>query len=231
MAIAACGPAGDAGWVGPGGAAASATLLVRVHEVLAAAGLSLPDLDAIAFGAGPGAFTGLRTACAVAQGLAFGLDRPVLAIDSLALVAEDTGWHDGAPVWVAADARMDELYAAAYRWDGAGWALWSPDTAPALVPLDVLAARWSAQPPARVAGSGLRAFGDRLPTGNAELCPVEHDRAAALRRCALQAWSRGAAVDAAQALPVYLRDKVALTTEERAAAAAARAAAAGVPTT
>ncbi|MEP7282928.1 MAG: tRNA (adenosine(37)-N6)-threonylcarbamoyltransferase complex dimerization subunit type 1 TsaB, partial [Rubrivivax sp.] len=180
MAITACGPAGAAGWVGPGGAAASATLLVRAHEVLAAAGLSLPELDAVAFGAGPGAFTGLRTACAVAQGLAFGLDRPVLAIDSLALVAEDTGWHDGAPVWVAMDARMDELYVAAYRWHGTGGVGWRPETAPALVPLDVLVARWAAQPPARVAGSGLRAFGARLPTGGAELRPHEHDRAAAL---------------------------------------------------
>ena len=79
------------------------------------------DLDAIAFGAGPGAFTGLRTACSVAQGLAFGATLPVLAVDSLMVVAEaareaaDAGDGSGPfDVHVAMDARMDEIYAAAY---------------------------------------------------------------------------------------------------------------------
>ena len=72
-----------------GGAAASARIVPAVQALLAQAGIGFPALDAIAFGAGPGAFTGLRTACAVAQGLAFGAGKPVLALDSLMLVAED----------------------------------------------------------------------------------------------------------------------------------------------
>lgn len=104
-----------------GGAQASARLVPEVQALLARAGLRMAQLDAIAFGQGPGAFTGLRTACAAAQGLAFGLGKPVLAIDSLMLVAEDArGQGAGDDVWVAMDARIGEIYAAHYRWgDGA----------------------------------------------------------------------------------------------------------------
>ncbi len=221
MAVAALGPAGVARWNGPGGAAASATLLPRVRAVVAEAGLTLDDVQAIAFGVGPGAFTGLRGACAAAQGLALGLGVPVLAIDSLEVVAEDAPWRDGT-VWVAMDARMDEVYAAAYRWAGDGW---QAETAPALYTLAALAGRWRAQPPRVVAGTAPAAFGDRLALGGAALHGVEHDRAAALLRCAQRAWTAGAALDPADALPLYLRDKVALTTAERAAQRAARAAA------
>jgi tRNA threonylcarbamoyladenosine biosynthesis protein TsaB len=218
MAIAACGPAGEAGWAGPGGAAASAGLLPRVHEVLARAGLGLRDLDAVAFGAGPGAFTGLRTACAVAQGLAFGLGCPVLALDGLAIVAEGAPWRDG-PVWVAMDARMNEIYAAAYHPVEGGW---TADPAPAIYTLPALSADWLAAPPQRVAGSAIAAFAGRLPFGDAELQPVESDRAAALLRVARRAWARGEGIDPALALPMYLRDKVASTTAERVAERAAR---------
>jgi tRNA threonylcarbamoyladenosine biosynthesis protein TsaB len=208
-----------------GGARASSRLLPLLHELLAQAGLTLHALDAIAFAAGPGAFTGLRTACAAAQGLALGADnKPVLALDSLAVVAEDAR-AQGAPVhalgWVAMDARMDEAYAAAYRWQDGRWrgeqaaALWSPEA---------LAARWAAEPPAWVAGSALGAFGDaRLATvGGATLrLPHMQDRAAALLALARQAWDGGEALDAAQAQPRYVRDKVALTSAERAARTAA----------
>lgn len=211
MAVAAAGPAGPACWCGPGGAAASAGLLPRVQAVLANAGLTLGEVEAVAFGAGPGAFTGLRTACAAAQGLAFGLGVPVLALDSLAIVAEDTPWRRGL-VWVAMDARMDEVYAAAYHWAGNTW---QAASAPALYTLPALRACWAEVPPSQVAGSALAAFGARLPTGTAACQPQPVDRAAALLRCAQQAWRAGRAQDPAAALPVYLRDKVALTTAER----------------
>ena len=101
-----------------GGPAASARLLPLIAELLAAAGLRHADLQAIAFGRGPGAFTGLRTSCAVAQGLAFGLGLAVLPLDSLMLVAEDARAATGcSEVAVVMDARMDELYAARYRFD------------------------------------------------------------------------------------------------------------------
>ena len=117
--------AGDLRWtrVVEGGARASSRMLPLALEGLAACGLGVRQLDAVAFGAGPGAFTGLRCACAVAQGLAFGAGIPVVAVDSLMLVAEDAraalSSEQHALLWVAMDARMDEVYAAsassAYR--------------------------------------------------------------------------------------------------------------------
>jgi tRNA threonylcarbamoyladenosine biosynthesis protein TsaB len=202
-----------------GGARASSRLIPLVLELLEAAGLSVPMLDAIAFGQGPGAFTGLRTAAAVAQGLAFGAYKPVLALDSLALVAEDAAPEapPGTHVWVCMDARMDEVYAARYRRTAHGW---HAEEAPALWPWAALAAHWQAishsHPPQAIAGSALLAFADRwtLPSGPT-LHPQESDRAAALARCARQAWLQGPRLDAANALPLYLRDKVAQTTAER----------------
>lgn len=228
MALALCWPQGCLTRVEAGGAQASAALLPLAGAMLAQAGLVYQDIDAFAFGAGPGAFTGLRTACAVAQGLAYATQRPVLPLDSLMLVAEDAmpsprsdiDIEIDSDLWVAMDARMDEVYAAAYRRDGAAQA-WQVRAAPALYTLPALAALWAARPPAAVAGSAIEAFSDRLPLGAARLHAQEGDRAAALARLARQAWQRGAGIDAAQALPIYLRDKVALTTDERALRAAA----------
>ena len=214
--------AGERQWLADeaGGAHASQRLLPLAFDLLARAGLKLGELDAVAFGRGPGAFTGLRTACSVAQGLAFGAGLPVLALDSLALVAEDVfAQHDAAALrlWVAMDARMDEAYAAAYRRAAGGWLV---ERAPALWPVAALSEVWRREPPACVAGSALVAFGARLPSGSALRIGAPHDRAAALARLAYASWQRGEAVDAALALPLYLRDKVALTTAERQAAAA-----------
>jgi tRNA threonylcarbamoyladenosine biosynthesis protein TsaB len=207
---------------GPGGAQASAGLLPQAHALLRQAGVDLRQLQAIAFGQGPGAFTGLRTSCAVAQGLAFGLGCPVLPLDSLQLVAEDalaqavdcSGMPpDGCELAVAMDARMDEAYAARYRRSGSGWQVLD---APALYTLPALAQAWSLRPPAWVAGSAVTAFAGRLPLPPAAQCvPVERSRAAALARLAVAAWGAQAAIDPALALPTYLRDKVALTTAER----------------
>ena len=203
-----------------GGAQASATLIPAILALLARAGVRLRDLDAIAFGRGPGAFTGLRTACAVAQGLAYGAGKPVLAIDTLLAVAEDArGAASELDVWVAMDARMDEVYAAHYRF-GAG--AWSVLDAPMLTTPDVLNARWRTQPPMCVAGSALAAFEDRLAAGDARRVPDALPRAAAMLPLARALWAQGGAVDAAHALPLYLRDKVAQTTVERDAIRAAK---------
>ncbi|MDE2566639.1 MAG: tRNA (adenosine(37)-N6)-threonylcarbamoyltransferase complex dimerization subunit type 1 TsaB, partial [Burkholderiales bacterium] len=167
LLLGAHGPAGSFVRQLPGGAAASAALLPQAQALLACAGLALADLDAIAFGRGPGAFTGLRTACAVAQGLGFGLGLPLLPIDSLLIVAEDAR-AQAAPatpeatfdVGVAMDARMGEVYAGRYRWAGGRWQVLQP---PWLGGPAELAAAWAAAWPQALAGTALQACGDRLP--------------------------------------------------------------------
>jgi tRNA threonylcarbamoyladenosine biosynthesis protein TsaB len=201
----------------PGGALASTTLLPCIRALLGQAGLALSDLDAIAFGRGPGAFTGLRTSCSVAQGLGFGLGRPLLPVDSLLIVAEDAraqAAQEGADfdVGVAMDARMDEVYAGRFRWAAGRWQTLDPA---ALYTLPALATHW-AEPPRWLAGSAISAFGERLRLPEAlPRLPAQRQRAAALLRLAQQSHDDGDAVDPADALPLYLRDKVALTTRER----------------
>ena len=223
-------PGGARCVVEPGGPLASARLIPALMQLLADAGTTLAGLQAIAYGQGPGAFTGLRTACAVTQGLALAHDTPVLPIDSLLIVAEDARVQAaaGAPPgpapdpargqdwWVAMDARMDEVYAAAYHHGPQGW---QTQVAPQLWTLPALAARWHAAPPQRLAGSAIDAFAGRLPWGSAALWPQTQDRAAALLRLAQAAWAQGRSVPADQALPLYLRDKVAFTSAERLALA------------
>ena len=206
-----------------GGAQASATLIPAILALLAEAGVTLRELDAIAFGRGPGAFTGLRTACSVAQGLAYGAGKPVLAIDTLLAVAEDARrGAEAFDVWVAMDARMDEIYAAHYRFDGGAW---SVREAPLLITPDALNARWHLEPAQHVAGTAITAFGARLAWGDAAPHPEALPRAAAMMPLARALWVQGGAVDAAHALPLYLRDKVAQTTAERDAIRAAKEAA------
>jgi tRNA threonylcarbamoyladenosine biosynthesis protein TsaB len=203
-----------------GGARASQRLLPLVFELLHAAGLQAAQLDAVAFGRGPGAFTGLRTATSVAQGLALGIGCPVLPIDSLMIVAEGARVRRAVgSLWVVMDARMDEVYAGAYVF---GNERWQVRHEAALLTLPALHALWQADPPRAVAGSALAAFGERLLCGSARrIDDAGADRAAALARLARAAWARDEMTDAAQALPLYLRDKVALTTAERGAARAA----------
>lgn len=198
-----------------GGAQASATLLPTLLALLDEAGLALAGLDAIVFGAGPGSFTGLRTACSVAQGLAFGARTghpggvPVLPVDTLLAVAEDARHRHGAVQVVAAlDARMDEVYAGRYchaqdRWTREGdFALLAPEA------LQV--------PPGwQLAGNAGAAYGPRLGTAAPGLAALPS--AEAMLRLAPQLLADGAAVPAEQALPRYIRDKVAKTTAERAA--------------
>jgi len=209
-------------WSGPGGAVASAQLVPRIRELLGRADIGLGDLQAVAFGRGPGAFTGLRTATAVAQGLAFGASLPVLALDSLLIVAEAAraamlDGHHNSPaldVQVAMDARLEEVYAGSYRYSDGRWSTLAP---PALFSAETLNAVWSGARPCIVVGSALSVLGDRLRCGAARRLRPCGDRAAALMRLAQQAWSEGRLLsDAAQALPLYLRDKVASTMAERA---------------
>lgn len=200
-----------------GGAQSSASLIPGAMDLLALADVRLSQLDAIVFGRGPGSFTGLRTACAVAQGLAFGADVPVLPVDTLLAVAEEARVLAGVtdqPLTVLAllDARMDEVYSAAYDWDGRQWTLRTP--------LQVGAPEQVALPQAArvlLAGNAFDVYGDRLPAG--ERMPAL-PTAAALLRLAPALWAAGQAVPAEQAMPLYIRDKVAQTTAEREAAKA-----------
>jgi tRNA threonylcarbamoyladenosine biosynthesis protein TsaB len=203
-----------------GGALASATLIPAILQMLDKAGVALRELDAIVFGRGPGAFTGLRTACSVAQGLAFGAAKPVLPVDSLLALAEDAR-RNAAPqrVWALLDARMNEIYAAQYAFDGGRWDVLD---APMLTTPDALNERWHREPPNVVAGNALGAFGERLVTGAAERAPDALPRARALLALAPALIEHGALVDAALALPLYVREKVAQTTAERDAARAAK---------
>jgi tRNA threonylcarbamoyladenosine biosynthesis protein TsaB len=194
---------------GPGGALASAALIPAIQALLARAGLTLEQLDAIAFGRGPGSFTGLRTAAAVAQGLGFGAGVPVLAIDTLLAVAEEAHGQTGeARIVALLDARMDEVYSAGYeRQDGQ----WIVRQAPALGrPEDVVVpAGWA------LAGNALELHQARLPSAARRVAALPTARA--LLRLAPQELAASGPHDAVHAIPLYIRDKVAQTTEERAA--------------
>ena len=194
---------------GPGGAQASASLIPAVQGLLAEAGLALRSLDAIVFGSGPGSFTGLRTACSVAQGLALGAGLPVLPVETLLAVAEEARHRSGARQVVALlDARMDEVYAAAYAWHAGQWRREGPMQ---LLPPQavVVPAGWT------LAGNAFDAYGARLPAGAARVEAVP--TAEALLRLAPGLLAAGEGRPADAALPVYIRDKVAQTTQERAA--------------
>jgi len=204
---------------GEGGAKASATFLPTIMRMLADASVQVADLDAIAFGRGPGAFTGLRTACSVAQGLAFGSARPVLPIDTLLAVAEDARIGDGPTrIWAVMDARMREIYAAQYAYREGEWQVLD---APMLTTVERLHAIWETTSPEVVAGNALQAFPIELDPAGARCAPDAMPRAVGMLNLARALAAQGGAVDAAAALPLYLRDKVAETTVERAARAAA----------
>jgi tRNA threonylcarbamoyladenosine biosynthesis protein TsaB len=200
---------------GPGGARASSTLIPAIQDLLARSGLRLADLDAIVFGRGPGSFTGLRTACSVAQGLAFGAGVPVLAVDTLLAVAEDAYQRAGMEQVVAVlDARMDEVYSAGYLRDAGRWRLQGETRLSS--PEAVFVPEGCA-----LAGNAFAAYGARLPAAadRIEALPT----AAALLRLAPMLIAAGQAGPAGSATPLYIRDKVAQTTAERAAARAATA--------
>lgn len=196
-----------------GGATASTDLLPTITALLAQAGAGLRDLDSIAFGQGPGAFTGLRTACSVAQGLGFGIARPLIALDSLLAVAEDARrGAESLDLWSVMDARMGEIYFAHYQFAAGRWTTVHPA---ALITPEDLNALWSSDPPHHLAGSALKAFADQLHVGAAVCHPDALPRAQALLTLAGLGWAQGRTVPAEAALPVYVRNKVARTTAER----------------
>jgi tRNA threonylcarbamoyladenosine biosynthesis protein TsaB len=208
---------------GPGGAAASSTLIPAILALLDEAGLALDALDAIVFGRGPGSFTGLRTACAVAQGLAFGARQgagmPVLPVDTLMALAEEARFQQTAllpgsgPLTVTAllDARMDEMYVQSYEFNSGtctsikGCELIRPEN----LVLDAATGLY--------AGNVFGVYAGRLPAAlAARPCIDAYPSATALLRLAPGLAAAGHCVAAELALPLYVRDKVAFTTEERA---------------
>jgi tRNA threonylcarbamoyladenosine biosynthesis protein TsaB len=206
------------------GAVSSTRLLPAIRELFDEAGLALADCDAIAFGSGPGSFTGLRTATGVAQGLAFGLNLPVVPIGTLLVCAESARLHDPSTtrVLAALDARMDEIYWADYAWDDAQREWRTVQTAS----LDAPERLVLPDVPFTLAGNAAAAFGERLPAVAAarsvdgEALP----HALPLAYAALRAFHAGRTVPADQAAPEYVRDKVAQTTAERIADKAAKSA-------
>ncbi len=197
---------------GAGGAQSSSQLLPAVRALMAEAGLAFTELDAIVFGRGPGSFTGLRTACAISQGLAFaassqGQQVPVLPVDTLMAVAEDARLQHGCTqVLACLDARMDEVYSAPYAFADAQWLL---QTELAVgPPQDVMAIDGFT-----VAGNAQAPYGERLLPA----LPHVHamPTASALLNLAPALLAKGRAVAAQDALPLYIRDKVAKTTAER----------------
>jgi len=186
-------------------------VLPMLERLLGQRGLRARELDAVAFGAGPGAFTGLRIACGVAQGLALARGLPLLGVSTLEAVAEESGARRAL---VCLDARMREVYYAALERTPDGWreAIEAQCVAPATAPL----------PPGEGwlgCGNGFQAYGEalqgRLGGALAGVSPQAHPSAVGVARLAAPQLAAGRGVDAALAAPRYLRDKVALTKQER----------------
>ncbi|MDD5176933.1 MAG: tRNA (adenosine(37)-N6)-threonylcarbamoyltransferase complex dimerization subunit type 1 TsaB [Sterolibacterium sp.] len=188
----------------------SERLLPWINQLLAEAEITFADLDAIAFGTGPGGFTGLRLACGVAQGMAFGLDLPVLAVptlEALALAAYAGGTER---LFACLDARMNEVYCAAYQiQDGMLEAIQEAMVVPPQRAIAPAGVGWIG------CGDGFIAYPEMLASSLDEVRPHVWPTAAAVARLAAPRLACGQGVDAGLALPLYVRDKVALTTTER----------------
>ena len=186
------------------------------EQLLADAGIARAQLDAIAIGRGPGAFTGVRLAIAIGQGVAFALDRPVLPVSTLAALAYPGACDaPGHGVLAAIDARMGEVYTGAFAWrDGTLHALVDEALhAPGAIPAPVGADAWHGVGTgfAALDGELARSLGARLDTIDAGALP----HAAAVARLGAAAYARGEAIAAEQIEPAYLRNNVALTLEQQ----------------
>jgi tRNA threonylcarbamoyladenosine biosynthesis protein TsaB len=202
------------------GNASSELVLPQIQALLNSANIKLSDLDGIAFGAGPGAFTGVRVACGVAQGLGFGANIPVVGVNTLLAVAQASGADK---VIVCLDARMGEIYHAMFERRENGWQeiaetkVCKPEASPILAsgasPKIVYGKGWVG------AGSGWAVYGDilreiyaqNLVHVNAEITPT----AEAILQLAMPTFAAGKAKPASEAMPIYIRNRVALTTLER----------------
>lgn len=187
--------------------------LPAMQRLLGDAGIALQDCDAIAFGCGPGAFTGVRTACGLVQGMAYGADLPVVPVVTLeAMALAAAAQHGDADFLCLLDARMKEMYAAVCRVRNQTVTVM---IAPVLTAIDAaLLSDWLAQYPSLVLALGP---GLDVPEAAAS-CPLVHARphAADVARIGIQRFLSGQTVSAAEAEPLYLRNKIALTTAERA---------------
>ena len=192
----------------------SATVPGMLQSVLKEADIRLSDCDAIAFGAGPGSFTGVRTACGLAQGLAFGAKLPVVPVVTLLAMAERARAAGSNNVLPVLDARMGEVYWAQYQFTDR----WQTVTAPVLSQ----ASQVKANGLPTVCGNGLIVYqSDLSHLDSSQSLPEVMPHANDLLSLALQAISEGKTLHARDAQPLYLRNKVALTTRERTAGVSA----------
>lgn len=189
------------------------------EQLLAEAGIAKAQLDAIAIGRGPGAFTGVRLAIAIAQGIALALDRPIVPVSTLAALALQA---KGDRVLAAIDARMGEVYAAAFAREGDGVVALSREVVspPDAIAVPDSAHAWCGVGTGFAAADGAlqRRLGARLASVDAAALP----HAADIARLAALAFARGEALAPERVEPAYLRDNVALTIAEQQALRASR---------
>ena len=188
-------------------------ILTMIESVLDEAGVSRRQLDAIAVGRGPGAFTGVRLGVSVAQGLALGLDIPVVPVSSLAALAQDAPANVGETILALIDARMGEIYAGSFRRRADGLVEATSDESVGLASELVVPCADC------IVGSGWIAYADalaaRLPAAPRLVDGARYPQARAIALLAAPQFVAGHSVAPEQALPVYLRDKVALTLKEQ----------------
>jgi len=216
-----------------GGAKSSQLVLPEIVQLMEEAQIRFTELSAVVFGKGPGSFTGLRTACSVAQGLAFGAGVPVLPIDTLLAVAEEARYQSGQQqqkqtqqqnqleqlpeeaqrFFVAMDARMDQVYTAAYEWQSAWLCVQAPSVNS---PDDICVPTEWKDLAFTTVGNAWDAFATRWPVELSGNHMHAMPTAQALLRLSPIALEQGLAVSPEEALPLYIRDKVAQTTQERA---------------